>query len=314
MALFFCLSGFLITQFLLADHAEEPALLHTLAARLTPGEVWVSFNGRAFDWPLLKSRMRLHRLHDDPARPQLDLLHPARRLWRSRLDRVSLQTVEAEVLGMRRTADLPGSEAPDRYFRFVEDPQAECLAPVLDHNASDVLTLVVLATEVAARMGAPTADSAAEFAAMGRWYDEWQVYDLADACFERAAQHPDADWQSLWLASLHWKRRREWHRAAAIWRELAQRYPGSVAPLVELAKWAEHQLRQWDEAERWTMEALARAERQVRERLRSVGAVRSSAHAPADIGGRAAVEADPLVRALRHRLARIRRKRADRQG
>jgi uncharacterized protein YprB with RNaseH-like and TPR domain len=63
------------------DPGEEPALLEALAEFLAPCSALVTYNGKAFDAPLLKTRYTLHSIpvpFEDYA--HVNLLHLARRL------------------------------------------------------------------------------------------------------------------------------------------------------------------------------------------------------------------------------------------
>ena len=51
---------FVLQQFFMRDPAEEPALLEGLAKFLAPCEALVTFNGKAFDAPLLTTRYKIH--------------------------------------------------------------------------------------------------------------------------------------------------------------------------------------------------------------------------------------------------------------
>jgi hypothetical protein len=53
---------FVLRQFFMRDPAEEPALLEGLAHFLAPAKALVTFNGKAFDAPLLTTRYSLHRI------------------------------------------------------------------------------------------------------------------------------------------------------------------------------------------------------------------------------------------------------------
>src|SRR5947209_17524695 len=78
--------SFRVRQFFLDTPGDEIVVLRELAAFLDRFSVLVTFNGKAFDWPLLESRYmyRFRRsLLKEPS--HVDLLHPARRLWKSRL-------------------------------------------------------------------------------------------------------------------------------------------------------------------------------------------------------------------------------------
>ena len=76
-------STFRLTQFFLRDPIEEPAMLAALTELLQPLDTLVTFNGKAFDVPLLNARYITNRTDTPFARvPHLDLLPLARRLWR----------------------------------------------------------------------------------------------------------------------------------------------------------------------------------------------------------------------------------------
>ncbi|CAM3976868.1 ribonuclease H-like domain-containing protein [Alicyclobacillus pomorum] len=293
-------------QYFLEDYGGEAALLEELSSKhFTEGVQIVSFNGKSFDWPLLKNRMTMYRMRQ-PELGQIDLLYPSRRLWKARLERVTLGAVEEAVLGLVRTDDLPGKEAPGRYFEYAVRRDAELLAPVFEHNATDVCSLVGLTVTLAAILaGDLPVERSSEHVAIGRYYDEWQEYDLAAKCFVAALQCPDADWKSHWLYSLHLKRRQLWAEATRVWEHMAHAYSWSVQPAVELAKYYEHRQRDYALAEHWTAVALERAV--VQSRIVYRGGVSVSP----DLGSEASVH--PVVASLRHRLQRVQRK-AHRQG
>ena len=98
-----------LEQLLLAEPSEEVALLERLRERVQAASALVSFNGKAFDRPMLESRAVLNRLPALPARPHFDLLHVGRRLHRRRLGCCTLRRVESEVLGFDRGDDIDGS-------------------------------------------------------------------------------------------------------------------------------------------------------------------------------------------------------------
>lgn len=249
-----------VHQYFLADHTGEPDLLTALTAdHFAPGSVVVTFNGKSFDWPLLQARLALWRL-PRVAAAHADLIHASRRLWRRRLGRVALAEVEAGVLGIHRSGDLPGREAPARYFAWLEDGRADWVEPVFEHNAADVCSLAVLLVVVADLLaGREPARGAEEWLALARWYDAWQAYDLAARCYTGAAASPDAGYEARWLKSLFHKRHGEWAEAVGIWTQLAEAYPHAVPPLVELAKHYEHRAGDLEAAARWAWEAWARA-------------------------------------------------------
>lgn len=296
-----------LEQYFLASHTGEGWLLESLFTNhfAEQGTVVVTFNGKSFDWPLVTSRLVMHRLPFDAKVPfQLDLLHPSRRLWRAKLGRVSLAGVERGVLGLVRLDDVPGSEAPRRYFEFVETGDARDLQPVMDHNAMDVCSLVSLTTLLSRVLSREQdVDSAGEYRALAKWHDEWGETDVATTCYRRANDCPDSDFRSLWDEALHHKRLHRYDEATRVWTNMVRRFPLSVPPLVELAKMAEHHTKRLDEALRLTQLALSCAY-EVRRRSGLVPSGMGNASA----GGLGASESDPEIASLRYRLLRIQRK------
>src|SRR5713101_3298611 len=83
--------GLELEQLFLRDFSEEHSLLHELSGRVAERPVLVTFNGKSFDWPLLESRFTMTRSIAVPKlAAHLDLLHPARALWKLRLGSVRL--------------------------------------------------------------------------------------------------------------------------------------------------------------------------------------------------------------------------------
>jgi len=143
--------GLRVRQLLIATMAAEADMLRAFAGWLSPRTVLASYNGRCYDAPLLKTRYRLAR-QPDPLRelPHVDLLFPARRRWRGRWENCRLATIEREALGVVRDDDLPGSQAPAAWLQFLRGGSSALLKRVAAHNHQDVVTLALLAAELAA--------------------------------------------------------------------------------------------------------------------------------------------------------------------
>lgn len=136
--------AFVLEQLLLRDLDDEAALLDRVRERVEAASFIVSYNGKSFDVPLLRTRMLLARLGPFPERPHLDLLHLARRVHARRGWRMSLGVVEKRVLGFERGPDIAGEEVAMRYAHYLWSGDEGCLAEVVTHNRYDVWSLVAL--------------------------------------------------------------------------------------------------------------------------------------------------------------------------
>src|ERR1035441_5842580 len=110
-------AGFRLRQFFMRDYGEEASLLWRLAEHLARFDVLITYNGKAYDQPLLETRYRMARAQGAPAHPfdrmtHLDLLFGARRLWKLRLESCRLVDLENQILGVEREGDLPGEMIP----------------------------------------------------------------------------------------------------------------------------------------------------------------------------------------------------------
>tara|TARA_R110002020_G_scaffold36874_19_gene110766 strand:- start:3694 stop:4575 length:882 start_codon:yes stop_codon:yes gene_type:complete len=139
-----------IRQLMTTTMAAERAMLEAFARWLQPDTVLVSYNGRSYDAPLLKTRYRLARM-PCPIAPlaHLDLLHPVRRRYRGLWENCRLATVERQLLKVLREDDLPGSEAPRAWRDYLAGGPATDLRRVLAHNHTDVRSLMQLLAHMA---------------------------------------------------------------------------------------------------------------------------------------------------------------------
>ncbi len=250
--------GFRVRQFFMRGYGEEASLLDSVANHLKNFEVLITYNGVAFDQPLLESRYRLNRLKSPFARlPHLDLLYGSRRLWKLRFDSCRLVDLENQILGFEREGDIPGAMIPYVYFEYLRTKWIERLVPVFHHNALDILTLACLTGIVPhAFNDAATRSNGAELIGIARWLKQTGDSDRALPLFRRAVEsglRDDLLFRTLWdIAKLD--------RAAAkeIWTDLAaSRNPYRVKALSELAKHAEHTEKNFAQALAYTREATA---------------------------------------------------------
>lgn len=134
----------LISQVLARNPVEERALLFETLSCLKKANIIVSFNGRSFDVPYLKGRMRFQGLNDQIDSFHFDLLRQARKNYRSQLPNCRLLTIERYLFNQERIDDLPGAEVAEYYRRYLETEDRGYLQPILEHNACDLLTMAKL--------------------------------------------------------------------------------------------------------------------------------------------------------------------------
>ncbi len=137
-----------IQQLFLPELGREAPMLHWLRERVKQSSCVVSFNGKTFDWPLLRNRFIMNRVKAPALPPHLDLLHCARRVLRSRLKSVRLVELERRVLGMYREDDISGALIPQLYFDYLDGGDVTPMAKVIEHNANDLIALAALVAEL----------------------------------------------------------------------------------------------------------------------------------------------------------------------
>jgi len=263
---------FRVRQFFLASYAAEQRLLQ--GVRDLAGEMGtvVTYNGKSFDLPVLETRFVMNRMQTPFADlPHVDLLHPARRLWRPAADTepgdsrrsvpaaqpgdggCRLTTLEQSLCGHRREGDVPGFEIPARYFHYVRTGDARRLEAVLEHNRLDLLSLAML-TARAARLledGPEASRVAREALGLGQLYERAGLLREARAAFERAAALPAADAttraEALRALAVACRRARDYDEAAVAWNRVLEvrGCPASIAREASeaLAVHHEHRLR-----------------------------------------------------------------------
>jgi uncharacterized protein YprB with RNaseH-like and TPR domain len=254
--------AFHLEQFFMRDPAEEAGMLEALAEFLAPTQALVTFNGKAFDAPLLRTRYLLHNIplpFEDYA--HLDLLPLARRLWRDRLPSRALKYIEENVLSAPRTIEeVPGYEIPYLYFDYLRSRDARPLKGVFYHNAMDVVAMAALLSHVSAMLADPFSEAVGhglDVVALAKLYEELGRWDTAARLFERGLEMelPVTDfWLAIQRLAKLQKRRGDLETAVRMWERAAAQ--GHVYAHVELAKYYEHQSSDYAEARKWTQLAM----------------------------------------------------------
>jgi uncharacterized protein YprB with RNaseH-like and TPR domain len=155
-----------VTQYLLLDYPGEYDFLEALLSEFQTKSAGkpplvVSYNGKSFDSQILKTRCIMNGIKP-PEYYHADLLHPARRLWKRMLPNCSQGEIEASILGLDRTGDVPGSMAPDIWFDFLKTGGTGALMGICDHNVRDIRGLASLFMAMA-RIAACPLDAEKEY-------------------------------------------------------------------------------------------------------------------------------------------------------
>jgi len=267
--------GLQVEQLFLRDFSEEHSLLQELAGRLAERPVLVTFNGKSFDWPLLENRFTMTRAIRVPSlAAHLDLLHPARALWKLRLGSVRLVELERHVLdearlGWHREDDVPSALIPQVYFDYLRGGSAQPLAGVVKHNQMDLRGLAALFGKINALLDEreashQTADSLDLFG-LSRYLNRRGEKERAHAMCEQAlgAGLPDEfRLQATRELAIMARRRGDVERAVSLWLELAHDPQDGAAACEHLAIHYERNARDLPRAVEFAQLALAKLQRQ----------------------------------------------------
>lgn len=235
---------FVVRQYFMRDYHEEPALLEGLAEDLRRFRHIVTFNGRTFDVPLLETRYRLDRGRFPlEGAPHFDLLPPARRLWKARLESCALQALEVALLGLRRHDDIPGDAIPGIYFDYVRRRDPRALAKVFNHNRTDIVSLAALALRACHWVETGEAEDPRDVFSLARVLERARLYERSDAAYRHAVENDRGAVRRAALVRLASRAKRAGDSEAALrlWRQASD--AGDLLAHRELAVFHEHRSR-----------------------------------------------------------------------
>jgi uncharacterized protein len=266
--------GLQVEQLFMRDYAQEHSLLQELSARLAERPVLVTFNGKSFDWPLLESRFTMTRAIRVPRlAAHLDLLHPARAIWKLRLGSVRLVELERHVLdaprlGWHREDDIASSLIPQYFFDYLRGGSARPLAGVVKHNQMDLRGLAALYTKMNSLLDGKDSfedTGSLDLFGLSRFlHRRGEPLRAQSACSRAldtglpAAYRPQATRE----LALHAKRRGDHESAAALWLQLTGDPLDGISACEQLAIHYERHARDYGQAVEYTKLALSKLQRQ----------------------------------------------------
>lgn len=260
---YFTGDAFRLDQCFMRDYDDEEPMLAFLDGLFKNAETLVSFNGKTFDLPLLRTRFIQNRVPFRLERAMhYDLVHAARRFWKKRLGDCSLGSVERNVLGVQRHGDVDGAEIPVRWFNYLRSRDARPLAPVFYHHKMDILSLVSLTGLLSQKLSEPAGEGFEHHEdrlSLLRLHvrrKEWEQAASMAAKLLDALDNETLMCECLELAIVATKRTKDWERMEAYSVRIIEQFPNHTQARIEYAKHLEHKRRNLPEAIRICREGL----------------------------------------------------------
>jgi len=133
--------GLEMRQYLARNYAEEAAVISFFAEACAPKKLLITFNGKSFDLPFIRTRAITSGIPFNVELAHFDLLHECRRIWKNVMPDCKLQTLEKRVCNRLRYNDIPGDMIPEAYHDYVRTENAWLIVEVLKHNMLDIVTM-----------------------------------------------------------------------------------------------------------------------------------------------------------------------------
>jgi len=254
---------FKLEQVFMRDFDEEEAMLSYLDGLFKNRDTVVTYNGKSYDIPLLRTRFIQNRI---PFRLdtvlQYDLLHAARRFWKRRLGDCSLGNIEREILAVRRHGDVPGAEIPMIWLNYLRTRDATKIKAVFYHHEMDILSLAALTGRLSQNL------SASEDGGFKHHEDKLSHVrvNFIQKKYPQVLEHGrlllDEEIASglrrecLYLMGMAAKRLQKWLDAQKLWDDLLHENPRDIIARLELVKLHEHRTKNLPEAERICQETI----------------------------------------------------------
>jgi uncharacterized protein YprB with RNaseH-like and TPR domain len=257
---------FNVAQYFLGELGEEERMIKEIGRFFSEMNFQsvVTYNGKAFDMPLLETRFIMSRrpfpLSD---LPHLDLLFSARSLWKHKHESCRLFHLAQQIVEAERAEDIPSAEIPSRYFEFLRTGNFSLMEPVLYHNQEDILSLLglVIAASKLFSEGREQPDSedfdAMDLIGVGKVFESAGHVEKSMELFQRALEGDLPQELALNIKrklSYHFKKNEDWERAISLWQDLSRE--DQLFCYKELAMYFEHRAGKLEDAKRMAEEGL----------------------------------------------------------
>jgi uncharacterized protein len=250
-----------VKQHILPNPGSEVPLYKSFLESIDYSKM-VTYNGKAFDWPQVKTRHTLIREHVPKLPPfgHFDLYHAARRIWKHKLERLKLSVVEKEILDFQRKDDIPGFLAPMIYFDFVERKDPEGMLGILKHNEMDILSLITLYTHLSFQLlRLDDRQTVQETFEVGRWYSYLGESAAAEKVFSDLSEGDDLEAiKAKHALAFGAKKKKDWIQAIQLWEPVVGKGNKKIQieACIELAKIYEHRMKQYSKAIEYVEKAM----------------------------------------------------------
>jgi uncharacterized protein YprB with RNaseH-like and TPR domain len=251
MMIFLCGFGFFhgnhfrVVQYFLPDYPDEPFFLHHALEHLLPDSILVTYNGKAFDWPMLIQRLTINRMDIPDLADHIDVLHPARSLFRRLGEDCSLISLEKYLLSFDRGEDIPGYLIPSKYFDYLYDRQPGMIPEIIRHNRLDIISLALVTRYIPEMIRRPERVNSTPLleGIINHFFRNRRFDSLADYMHQvRPGHFEESSAVAMLQYSLALKALGRLDEASDIWKAAAESRTGAqvVKHLLELAKYQEH--------------------------------------------------------------------------
>ena len=254
-------TGIRLVQVFLDDPINERNYLECLDDLLSKFQLLISYNGKTFDIPIMKTRYIMNRMHHQfDTKAHLDLLILARKIWKYSLESKSLSVIENEILNFHRSeSEVPGWLVPQIYYDYLQNGDSNLLTGVFYHNKMDILSLSALFQFIVSLVSNEKnildnegLDIFSLACLLIPYLDNNKLINYFEKCIEKGL--PDEKQIQIFnkIGSFY-KINHLWEKAIAIWENNAKF--GDCLSCVELAKYYEHRKKNYIKALYWANQA-----------------------------------------------------------
>jgi uncharacterized protein YprB with RNaseH-like and TPR domain len=242
-------SDFVVRQLFMRDPSEEQALLAVLSRVTNNYSCVVTYNGKSFDIPLLRSRhIQNHFPFEMGEWNHIDLLHLVRQVWKYSQESRTLKDMEVNILRYQRSQEeVPGWLVPQLYFEYLQTRDPQPLVGVFYHNAIDIVSLAALFCATSQMLDSPfeplsIPSTSADYIGLARIFEKISLAETAARLYATGIENglPDElEMPTLLRYAELCKRNGYFDDAIHLWTRAASQ--GNIDACVELAKYYEHQ-------------------------------------------------------------------------